>query len=157
MKQVRPGECSRIRTEGFRSVRGRGEFVFFKQKTAYEILAWLEFRRVLFRSEVPFTLLLAIVAGIGELIPVVGPILSAIPAVIAGATNGVSTALAVAALYTVIQQVENQVLVPRIVGTTLRLHAAILMALLVIASHIGGLLLVILIAQIGRASCRERV
>src|SRR3712207_8951459 len=50
MKQVRPGECSRIRTEGFRSVRGRGDFFFFKQKTAYEILAWLEFRRVLFRS-----------------------------------------------------------------------------------------------------------
>ena len=98
--------------------------------------------------EVPFTLLLAIVAAIGELIPVVGPILSAIPAVIAGATNGVSTALAVAALYTIIQQVENQVLVPRIVGTTLRLHAAILMALLVIASQIGGLLLVILVAPL---------
>ena len=26
-------------------------FFFFKQKTAYEILAWLEFRRVLFRSD----------------------------------------------------------------------------------------------------------
>ena len=28
-------------------------FFFFKQKTAYEILAWLEFRRVLFRSRIP--------------------------------------------------------------------------------------------------------
>ena len=28
-------------------------FFFFKQKTAYEILAWLEFRRVLFRSSLP--------------------------------------------------------------------------------------------------------
>lgn len=97
---------------------------------------------------VRFTLLLAIVAAVGELIPVIGPILSAIPAVIVGATDGGGTALAVVVLYIVIQQVENQVLVPRIVGNTLRLHAALLMALLVIASQIGGLLLVILVAPL---------
>lgn len=97
---------------------------------------------------VEFTVLLALIAGVGELIPVVGPILSAIPAVIVGATDGWRTALAVAALYAVIQQVENQVLVPRIVGNTLKLHAAFLMALLVIASQIGGLPLVILSAPL---------
>jgi predicted PurR-regulated permease PerM len=98
--------------------------------------------------EVRFTILLAIVAGIGELIPVVGPILSAIPAIIVGATDGLDTAIAVTVLYIVIQQVENQILVPRIVGNNLRLHAALLMALLVIASQIGGLLLVILSAPL---------
>ena len=98
--------------------------------------------------DVRFTILLALVAGIGELIPVVGPILSAIPAVIVGATDGLDTAVAVAILFVIIQQVENQVLVPRIVGNTLKLHAAILMALLVIASQIGGLLLVILVAPL---------
>lgn len=95
-----------------------------------------------------FTILLAIIAGIGEMIPVVGPILSAIPAIIVGATDGPQTALWVAVLYIIIQQVENQVLVPRIVGNNLKLHAALLMALLVIASQIGGLLLVILVAPI---------
>ena len=98
--------------------------------------------------EVRFTLLLALIAAVGELIPVIGPILSAIPAIIVGATDGFDTALAVTLLYVVIQQVENQVLVPRIVGNTLKLHAAILMALLVIASQIGGLLLVILVAPL---------
>lgn len=98
--------------------------------------------------KVPFTILLAIVAAIGELIPVIGPVLSAIPAIIAGFTDGWQTGLAVAVLYLVIQQVENQVLVPRIVGNTLRLHAAILMALLVVASELGGLLLVILSAPL---------
>ena len=102
----------------------------------------------LFGYEVRFTLLLALVAAVGELIPVIGPILSAIPAIIVGATDGGGTALAVALLYIIIQQVENQVLVPRIVGNTLRLHAAILMALLVIASQIGGLFFVILVAPL---------
>lgn len=97
---------------------------------------------------VKFTLLLALVAGVGELIPVVGPFLSAIPAVIVGATDSARTAIAVAVLYLVIQQVENQVLVPRIVGNTLKLHAALLMTLLVISSQIGGLPLVILSAPL---------
>ena len=98
--------------------------------------------------EVRFTILLAIIAGFGELVPVIGPILTAIPAIIVGATTSPQTALWVAVLYIVIQQVENQVLVPRIVGNNLRLHAALLMALLVLASQIGGILLVILSAPL---------
>lgn len=100
--------------------------------------------------DVPYTVLLAIIAGIGELIPVVGPILSAIPAIVAAfaSDNPTSTVAAVIVLYVLIQQLENQILVPRIVGNTLKLHPAILMALLVIASAVGGLLLVILSAPL---------
>ncbi len=98
--------------------------------------------------DVRFTILLAIIAGFGELIPVIGPILTAIPAIIVGATDSFETALWVTVLYVIIQQVENQVLVPRIVGNTLKLHPALLMALLVISSQIGGLLLVILSAPL---------
>ncbi len=102
----------------------------------------------LFGFDISFAILLAIVAGFGELIPVIGPILTAIPAIIVGATDSFQTALWVTALYIIIQQVENQVLVPRIVGNTLKLHPALLMALLVISSQIGGLLLVILSAPL---------
>jgi predicted PurR-regulated permease PerM len=103
--------------------------------------------------EVRYTVLLAIVAGIGELIPVIGPVLSAIPAIIVAIGGGTDSVIAVIILYVLIQQLENQILVPRIVGNTLRLHAAILMALLVIAGAVGGLGLVILsapLAAIGR-------
>lgn len=103
--------------------------------------------------DINYVVLLAIIAGIGELIPVVGPILSAIPAILVAIAGGPSTIGAVIVLYVLIQQLENQILVPRIVGNTLKLHAAILMALLVIAGAVGGLLLVILsapLAAIGR-------
>lgn len=103
--------------------------------------------------EVRYTLLLAIIAGFGELIPVIGPILSAIPAIIVAFGGGWSSVIAVAILYVIIQQIENQVLVPRIVGNILRMHPAVLMALLVIAASVGGLGLVILsapLAAIGR-------
>ncbi len=103
--------------------------------------------------EVRYTVLLAIIAGIGELIPVIGPVLSAIPAIIVAFSGGTQSVIGVIILYVLIQQLENQILVPRIVGNTLRLHAAILMALLVIAGAVGGLGLVILsapLAAIGR-------
>lgn len=108
-----------------------------------------------FGFDIPYTVLLAIIAGFGELIPVVGPILSAIPAIAAAlaAPSPLGAVTAVIILYVLIQQLENQILVPRIVGNTLRLHAAILMALLVIAGGVGGLFLVILsapLAAIGR-------
>ncbi len=66
--------------------------------------------------DVPYTLLLALIVGFGELIPVVGPILSAIPAIIVVSGDGVGAMLAVVLVYVVIQQVESQILVPRIVG-----------------------------------------
>lgn len=102
----------------------------------------------LFGFNVPFTVLLAIVAAIGEMIPVIGPIITAIPAILVGFTDGWQTGLAVTVLYVIIQQVENQVLVPRVTGNALRLHAAVLLAVLVVASQLGGLLLVILSAPL---------
>jgi len=107
----------------------------------------------MFGFNIRYTVLLAIIAGIGELIPVVGPIISAIPAILVAVGDGWSSVGAVVVLYVLIQQLENQILVPRIVGNTLKLHAAILMALLVIAGSVGGLGLVILsapLAAIGR-------
>jgi predicted PurR-regulated permease PerM len=102
----------------------------------------------LFGIEIPYIVLLSIIAGFGELIPVIGPILSAIPAILVAVPQGLNAVLAVIALFVIIQQLENQVLVPRIAGNTLRLHPALLMALLVIASAVGGLLFVIVVAPL---------
>jgi predicted PurR-regulated permease PerM len=106
-----------------------------------------------FGFDIPYTVVLALVAAVGELIPVVGPILAAIPAVAVALGGGWQATVAVIVLYVLIQQLENQILVPRIVGNTLRLHPAVLLALLVIAGGVGGLPLVILaapLAAIGR-------
>lgn len=106
-----------------------------------------------FGFAIPYTVVLALVAAIGELIPVVGPILAAIPAILVALGSGWQATVAVIVLYVLIQQLENQILVPRIVGNTLKLHPALLLALLVIAGGVGGLLLVILaapLAAIGR-------
>lgn len=67
--------------------------------------------------EVDYILLLAIWAGIAELVPMIGALLGAIPATaVALFVGGPLSALAVLVLFTVIQFVENNYLVPRVIG-----------------------------------------
>lgn len=97
-------------------------------------------------GEIPYKLLLALVAGFTELIPVIGPIIGAIPAIIVGLTTSLPMGLVIAGLYIVIQQIENNFLVPRIIGAIVEIHEAILMLLLVVAGTVSGLLGVIIFA-----------
>jgi len=63
---------------------------------------------------VDYPLVLAVVAGIGEAIPVVGPLISAVPAVAVAALASPQQALIVVAFYIVLQQFENHALQPNI-------------------------------------------
>jgi len=87
-----------------------------------------------------FAVLLAIVAAIGELIPIIGPIISAVPAVLLGLTAGPVPALAALLLYLAIQLVENNFLVPKIQSDAIDLHPSLIIAALVIGGAIFGLL-----------------
>ena len=87
-----------------------------------------------------YALLLAIIAGLFELLPIIGPILAAIPAVLLAATAGPEAALAALLLYTLVQQVENNLLVPKIQGDAVRLHPSAVMLALIVGGAIAGLL-----------------
>jgi len=93
---------------------------------------------------VPFALPLAILAGILEIIPYIGPIVSAIPAVVIGFGISPITGLATTALAFLIQQLENYILVPKIMQTSTGINPIVtLFALTVgfrLAGIIGGLL-----------------
>jgi predicted PurR-regulated permease PerM len=98
-----------------------------------------------------FALLLSIVAGILELLPIIGPIIAAIPAVLLAMTAGIDAAIAAVVLYTVIQQVENNLLVPKIQGDAVELHPSAVMLALVVGGAIAGLLGAILALPITAA------
>lgn len=87
-----------------------------------------------------FAVLLALVAGILELVPFIGPIIAAVPAVLIGLTAGPGGLLAALLLYLLIQQLENNVLVPKIQGDAVELHPSAVMLALVIGASLGGVL-----------------
>ncbi len=88
---------------------------------------------------VQFALVLGIIAGITELIPVIGPILGAVPAIGVALATSPEKTLLVLLIAIAVQFTENNVLVPRIQSMAVNIHPAIIMVLLVIASHVAGL------------------
>ena len=91
----------------------------------------------LFLMGVPYFYVLALIAGIGEMIPIVGPLLAAIPAIAVAFTVLPALAAGVGLFFVVQQQFENHVLVPRVMARQVGVSAAaVIMALLV-----GGTLL----------------
>ena len=98
-----------------------------------------------------YALLLSIVAGILELLPIIGPIIAAVPAVLLAATVGWEAVVAALILYTLIQQVENNVLVPKIQGDAVQLHPGGVMFALVIGGSLAGLLGAILALPVAAA------
>ena len=91
----------------------------------------------LFLMGVPFFYVLALIAGIGEMIPIVGPILSAVPAIAVALSVKPALALGVIAFFFAQQQLENHILVPRIMQRQVGISAVFV----IIALLIGGSLL----------------
>ncbi len=88
---------------------------------------------------VPFALILGIIAGMFEVLPFIGPLLGAIPALLVALLSDPVSALWVGLAFFAIQQVENLILVPRIAGNSVKLHPAAVMVVLVIGNELAGL------------------
>ncbi len=84
-------------------------------------------------------LLLAVIAGIFEIIPLFGPILAAIPAVtLALVTDGMTSALLVIGLYVIIQQFENQLIYPLVVRKIVGVPPLVSILALIIGGKLAG-------------------
>ena len=73
-------------------------------------------------NPIPYVLLFSVIAGIGEMIPNIGPVLSAVPPVLVALTIDPMLAVWVLVLFVVIQQLENNLIVPVVMGQSLDLH-----------------------------------
>jgi predicted PurR-regulated permease PerM len=91
----------------------------------------------LFLMGVPYFYVLALIAGIGEMIPIVGPVLAALPAIAVAFTVSPTLALGVTIFFFVQQQFENHVLVPKVMERQVGVSAATV----IVALLMGGTLL----------------
>jgi predicted PurR-regulated permease PerM len=89
---------------------------------------------------VKYSLVLALIAGITEVIPFIGPLIGAIPAVILAFLQSPLKALLVIALYFVIQQLEGNVIVPKVMQKTVGLNPIIVIVVILLGAKIAGIL-----------------
>ncbi len=95
-----------------------------------------------FDTEQAFTL--AIIGGIMEFIPYIGPLIALIPAVIIGLGISWKAALTITALYLIIQRIENDVLVPYVMSKALDLSPFLVFVVMLAGASLGGILGIIL-------------
>lgn len=88
---------------------------------------------------VPYTLLLATIAGITELIPNIGPILGGAVAVLVALTVSPQAALLTLLLYFLIQQAENYLLVPVVQKTAVGISPFTILVAILIGGTLYGL------------------
>ncbi|MGE3489930.1 MAG: AI-2E family transporter [Vicinamibacterales bacterium] len=88
---------------------------------------------------VPYFFVLAVIAGVGEMIPMVGPLLAAIPAVAVAFTVSPSLGVGVALFCWGVQLVENNFLVPKVMSQQVGLSAITVIVALIIGSSLLGL------------------
>lgn len=99
----------------------------------------------------PGALVLSIIAGVLEIIPNLGPVLAMIPAILVALIQGSNNdalmefgrlgyMLMVVGAYFLIQQIENSIIVPRVIGDSVNLHPVIVMCGVVVGFSIGGVL-----------------
>ena len=88
---------------------------------------------------IKFAAILGLVAGLFGLIPIIGPLLGAVPGVLVTLASSPEQIVWVALVYIIVQLIENNVISPRIQGSAVRLNPAIIMVTLVLSSEIAGL------------------
>jgi predicted PurR-regulated permease PerM len=100
---------------------------------------------------VQHALLLAIAAAMFELIPVFGPTLAAVPAVLIALTSSVTLGLMVIAFYVIIQQFENHLIYPIVVRKVVGVPPILVIIALLIGLKLAGLMGVILSVPLAAA------
>jgi predicted PurR-regulated permease PerM len=88
---------------------------------------------------VPFFYVLALVSAVGEMIPVVGPIIAAVPAIAVAATVSMKTVLLVVLFFFLQQQLENHILVPKIMSRQVGVSAVTVIVSLLIGGSLLGI------------------
>ncbi len=86
-----------------------------------------------------FALLLGLLAGMSDFIPYFGPIIGGAPAVLFGLLRGPGMGVRALIVILVVQQIENSVLAPTVLGHELGLHPLSIMLGLIAGGRLGGL------------------
>ncbi|MEW6407713.1 MAG: AI-2E family transporter [Patescibacteria group bacterium] len=100
---------------------------------------------------VKYALVLALLAAILELVPYVGPILSAVPAVFFGFTQSPVLGLVVIGIYVLVQQLENHLIVPNVMKKVVGLNPLIIILVILVGGKLAGILGAILAVPIATA------
>lgn len=93
---------------------------------------------------VDYALVIALVAAVTELVPFIGPVIAAVIAIFLAINQSLLQALFVFILFLIIQQLENQVIVPKVMQKAVGLNPIVVLIVLLIGAQLAGVVGMIL-------------
>ena len=85
-----------------------------------------------------YALLIGLICGIFDLIPYFGPLIGAVPSVLLALTKSPAMALKVALIILIVQQLEGNIISPKLMGDSLGLHPLLIVFALLAGGEIAG-------------------
>ncbi|MBX3012594.1 MAG: AI-2E family transporter [Caldilineaceae bacterium] len=124
---------------------------FFRGQIILSLLIGVTTWLALEAAGMPGALILGILAGMLEVVPNLGPTMAMIPAILVALIQGsdvlrpygidnVSFALITVAIYFIIQQLENNIVVPRVIGDSVNLHPVVVICGVFVGFSVGNIL-----------------
>jgi predicted PurR-regulated permease PerM len=110
-------------------------------------LAWVG----LTLADVPYALVLAVLTMLGELVPIVGPIVVGIVVVLLSLTDSLTKAVIALVLYTALNQLEGHILTPNIMRSQTQLPQTLVLFAIVVGGALGGLLGIVVAIPVAAA------
>jgi predicted PurR-regulated permease PerM len=88
----------------------------------------------------PYFYVLALICGIGELIPIVGPIIAAIPCILVALTVSPNTAVITGVFLFVQQQIENNIIIPKLMKSQTGVSPLVVMVAILVGAELLGVI-----------------
>ncbi|MBU1083182.1 AI-2E family transporter [Patescibacteria group bacterium] len=137
-------------------IKQKGKIVSLANKVGLKLGGWLRGQIILAITvglivyvgllilKMPYALTLGILAGALEIIPVIGPIIAAIPAILIAFTIAPTTALIITIFYIFVQELENKLLVPKVMQYAVGLNPVTIIIIVLIGAKLMGILGILL-------------
>ena len=120
------------------------DYVFGEMTVIFTVSALMALALFLFGFR--YWLILGIIMGIFNIIPYIGPVLGSIPIILTAISDNSDKALLAFILIIAVQQIDNLLIQPRVIGSNLSIHPAVVLLCVVAGnavSSIGGMVLAI--------------
>jgi len=137
-------ERSKQISEVFEKAHRRMNAWFWGQATLMLVVGVMTFIGLSLIGMGRYAIPLAVLAGLFEVVPNLGPVVSAIPAVLIGLSQSYFLGLAAIALYLIVQQLENNLIVPYIMKKAVGLSPIVSLIALIIGGKLAGIIGVLL-------------
>lgn len=112
---------------------------FWGELMLMTVVGWMTFIG-LSLLQIRYAVPLAVLAGVLEVVPNIGPIISSVPTAIIGFTISPITGFSTLSLYFIVQQLENNLIVPMIMKKAVGINPIVTLMALIIGGRLGGVL-----------------